>query len=90
MNQEKTVLIDNQIVPVSETKTVISFNLPTPLWAKWVFRIVAILTTVALFIIAGDPGISDDTKIRVAVYLKGLDMAVLGLSKMFGITKDEG
>lgn len=61
----------------------------TPLWAKNMFRVVFALTAVATFIIAGDPVISDEIKIRIAVYLKGLDMFMYALSKMFGIPKEE-
>jgi hypothetical protein len=57
----------------------------TPIWAKWVFRIVFLLTTVATFVIAADPAIADDLKVRLTVYLKALDMIVFGLSKLFGI-----
>ena len=92
-NEEKIVIVENVPVAASDTKT--SFLTKgalageTPMWAKMVFRIVAVLTTVALFIVAGDPGIHDDIKVRIAVYLKGLDMAVLGVSKLFGITTKE-
>ena len=58
----------------------------TPLWAKWVFRVVFLLTTIATFLIAADPAISDVVKVRIGVYLKGLDMLVFGLSKMVGVT----
>ena len=58
----------------------------TPLWAKWVFRVVFLLTAVATFIITFEPAISDLVKIRVGLYLKGLDMLVFGLSKMVGVT----
>ncbi|SEV89032.1 hypothetical protein SAMN05428988_0169 [Chitinophaga sp. YR573] len=57
----------------------------TPKWSKWMFRITIILTTVAAFVIAADPGIPDIIKVRIGVYLKGLDMLVLGFSKMFGV-----
>jgi hypothetical protein len=59
----------------------------TPEWAKWTFRIVFAITGVATFIIAGDPSIPDDLKVRIGVYLKGIDMFVFTLSKMFGVTK---
>jgi len=62
----------------------------TPQWAKWMFRITITLTTVAAFIIASDPGIPDDIKVRITVYLKGLDMLVLGISKMFGVQIKDG
>jgi len=57
----------------------------TPMWAKWMFRVVFILSGVAVFIVAGDPAIPDATKVRIGVYLAGLDRAVFGLSKLFGI-----
>ena len=58
----------------------------TPKWAKWTFRIVFILTAVSTFIIASDDAIPMEWKVRLGVYLKGLDM----LSKMFGVqVKDE-
>jgi hypothetical protein len=56
----------------------------TPEWAKWTFRVVFILTTVATFIIASDPAINDALKVRIGVYLKGLDMLIYGVSKLFG------
>lgn len=58
----------------------------TPQWAKWTFRIVFAITGVATFIIAGDPSIPDETKVRIGVYLKGVDMLIFGLSKMFGVS----
>ena len=57
----------------------------TPEWAKWTFRIVFAITGVATFIIAGDPSIPDDVKVRIGVYLKGVDMLVFTISKMFGV-----
>lgn len=63
--------------------------LETPAWAKWVFRITAILTTAVAFVVAGDPSIPDMMKVRILLYLKGLDIIVLGLSKMFGIIPEE-
>ncbi|WP_343692756.1 hypothetical protein [Chitinophaga sp.] len=65
-------------------------NTRTPLWAKRTFYIVSVLTTVAVFIVSGDPAIKPDTAVRIMLYLKGLDMLTLALSKMFGLqTKDE-
>ena len=62
----------------------------TPEWAKWTFRIVFAITGVATFIIAGDPSIPDDLKVRIGVYLKGIDMLVFTVSKMFGVEVKEG
>ncbi len=58
---------------------------PSPLWAKWIFRGTLLLTSVATFIIASDPGIPDALKVRIGVYLKALDLLMYGLSKMVGI-----
>lgn len=60
-------------------------NNTTPLWAKWVFRGFAIVTTAAAFVISGDPGIPDELKVRILLYLKGGDMLILGLTKLFGL-----
>ena len=61
----------------------------TPSWAIWIFRIVFILTTVATFVIAADPTINDALKVRIGVYLKGLDMFLYGFSKLFGVEVQE-
>lgn len=60
-----------------------------PKWASWLFRSTAIITTVLILVVASDPGIPDEIKIRAGVYLKGLDMLVLGFSNMFGIKIQE-
>jgi len=61
----------------------------TPMWAKITFGIVTVLTTVASFIIAGDPKIDNDTKVQIMNYLKGADLIVFGISKMFGVQHDD-
>ena len=61
----------------------------TPMWAKWMFRICFLLTSVVAFIIASDPGIPDALKVRIGVYLKATDLFVWGLSKMFGVKIDD-
>ena len=62
-------------------------NCPTPLWAKIVFRIFVLLTTVATFIIAAEPAIADALKVRIGVYLKGADLFLLGVVQLFGHSK---
>jgi hypothetical protein len=66
-------------------KTVISLNKPTPMWATWAFRIVFVLTGVATFIVAADPGIDMGVKMRLGIYLKGLDMLVWGFTRLVGV-----
>lgn len=74
---------------MANEKTVISVTKPTPTWATWAFRIVLILTTAATMIIASDPAIPDAMKVRIGVYLKGLDFIVWGVSRMLGIDVEE-
>jgi len=57
----------------------------TPVWAKWMFRITLILTTTASFIVAGDPSIPSDLKVRIMLYLQGGSTAMYGFSKLFGV-----
>lgn len=57
----------------------------TPLWAKNVFRITLLLTSVATFVIAADTTIEPETAVRIGAYLKGLDLLIFGLSKMIGV-----
>lgn len=66
-------------------KTVLSFVKPTPQWATWAFRIIFILTGVAIFIVAADPGINSVAKVRIGVYLKGFDMLVWGITRAIGV-----
>lgn len=66
-------------------KTVISLAKETPKWATWSFRIVFILTTAVTFVIASDPAIPDALKVRIGVYLKGLDMVIWGIGRFLGI-----
>lgn len=83
------VLIDDKAVLKSDTKVQFgALNAPTPLWATWVFRIVFILTTAAVFLIGQTALISAPAKVEIMVWLKTLDMVVLGISKLFGVVPD--
>lgn len=87
---DKKVLVDNKAVDIDKTKVTFgAISSTTPQWAKWVFRSVFILTSVATFIIAGDAQIKPDLAVRIGVYLKGLDLLAFGFSKLFGVTLDE-
>lgn len=61
----------------------------TPLWAKWVFRVTLIVTTVLSFWIAGTNLISDNIKLEIIQALKTLDVLVFAISKLFGINIEE-
>lgn len=58
---------------------------PTPNWAKMLLKITVVATSVAVFIVAGTTHISEAGKLEWALWLKGVDMFVLGISQMFGI-----
>jgi hypothetical protein len=57
----------------------------TPRWANIILLLTITLTTVAAFVVASDPGIADAVKVRIGVYLKGFDMLIAGVSRLFGI-----
>ncbi len=57
----------------------------TPPWAKWMFRVVFLITTVAIFIIGSAEAIAAPVRVRIGIYLKGFEMLIYGFSKMFGV-----
>lgn len=65
-------------------------NNPTPEWAKWMFRVTFLLTTVAIGYIAATNLLSQEVKYETTLVLKlVLDPLVFGLSKLFGVSLDE-
>lgn len=71
-------------------KTKTSFGLnqvgnTTPQWAKWMFRGTIVVTAVIAFWVGGTSTLSSELKEEMLLMLKAIDMAVFGLSKMFGI-----
>ena len=62
-----------------------ALNSTTPNWAKNMFRITLLLTSVASFILVSDEAIPAETVGRIMLYLRAFDLLVYGLSKMFGI-----
>jgi hypothetical protein len=66
-------------------QTVLSFTKPTPTWATNIFRVVFIITGIAVFIIGADPVFDADLKIRIGIYLKGFDMLVWAVTRAIGI-----
>lgn len=62
-----------------------ALNSTTPKWAKNMFRITLLFTSIASFIIGSDETISAETAERIILYLRALDLLVYGLSKMFGV-----
>lgn len=85
---EKRVIVDNKAIPVSDTKTSFGFGQltnDTPTWAKNALKLTIVLTSVATFIIATDTEIAPKLALRIGVYLKALDLLVLGVSRLFGV-----
>lgn len=74
---------------MTDNKTVLSFNKPTPVWATWIFRIVFLLTTAATIVVAADPDISDKTKVKLGVYLKALDFVIWGVGRGLGVERKD-
>jgi len=66
-----------------------SIVLETPRWAKITFRIVFLLTTAFTFFIAGTTLIEESVKFELMLGVKSLDVLIYGISKMFGIEKEE-
>lgn len=81
--------MENDNNPTTTTWGFGSLVKDTPMWAKVATAIMILLTTVACFAISGDPGIPDQLKVRLMVYLKALDMLTYGIMRMFGISNDQ-
>jgi len=79
----------------TQTKTKTAFishgamNSPTPQWAKYMFRSVAVLTTIVAFWVAGTSLVQESYKVEIMLGLKSLDMLTFAFSKMFGIISDK-
>lgn len=74
---------------MAQEKTIISIQNPTPKWATWLFRIVFLLTSVAVFLVSNEPSIPDPFKIRIALWLKALDVFVWGIGRGLGVKKSD-
>ena len=66
-----------------------ALNSTTPRWAKNMFRVTLLLTSITSFIIVSDETIPDETAERIILYLRAADLLVYGLSKMFGVEIQE-
>lgn len=73
----------------TETKTVLSISKDTPKWAKWTYRITFAATTAACFVVSSDNHIPAELRVRIIVYLKGIDMLVYTILQGFGVSKHE-
>lgn len=87
---EQQVVVTGVPVDAGNTKTVFgAVSSPSPIWAKWMFRVIAILTTAICFWVAGTNLIQTGSKTEIMLALKVVDMLALGFSNMFGIVPTE-
>jgi len=63
--------------------------LETPRWAKIMFRIVFLITTALTLFIMGTTLMEENAKYELMLAVKSLDVLIYGISKMFGIEKEE-
>lgn len=66
-----------------------SIVLETPRWAKIMFRIVFLLTTAFTVFLIGTNLIQENVKLELMLAVKSLDVLIYGISKMFGIEKEQ-
>lgn len=87
------IITQGKVLPVSETKTAFvnqgAISAPSPQWAKYMFRSVAVLTTILAFWVAGTGLVPEAYKVEIMLALKTVDMLTLGFSKLFGIVPDK-
>lgn len=86
---EQKVLIDNKAVPVSETKTVISLNQPTPAWVTWIFRVEFVLNKVILFVLGSSALFTPEQVKESIIWIGAVDLAVWGLGRFVGLKKQD-
>lgn len=61
---------------------------PTPVWAKYTFRVIFLLLSVAVFMVSDYPGINDGLKLLLLKWFSGVNMLIWGLSKLFGVEEN--
>lgn len=66
-----------------------AINSRTPLWAKNMFRITFVITSAIALYVGGTQMIEENIKLELMLLIKIIDGAVLGFSKLFGITEEE-
>ena len=86
---EQKVLIDNQAVNLSQTKTVISLSSPTPKWVTWAFRVEFVLNKVLLFILSASSIFTPNQVKESLIWIAAFDLFVWGMGKFVGLKKDD-
>lgn len=62
-----------------------ALSLKTPTWAKNIFRVTILLTSVITVYVAGTNLIVDLHKVEIMLVLKVIDSLVFGFSKLIGV-----
>jgi hypothetical protein len=62
---------------------------PTPMWAKWLFRIFFYVTSMATLALSLFTSIPTEVKLHIAEGVAFANMAVHSMSKMFGIKVED-
>jgi hypothetical protein len=61
---------------------------PTPVWAKYTFRVVFLLLSFGTFMVSDYPGLTDHAKLVFLKWFAGINMLTWGLSKLFGFEEN--
>lgn len=70
-------------------KTVMSFNLPTPKWATWVFRTEFILNKAVTMYLTGTGALPPDKVKEWLLYMAILDFIVWFFARSIGVKKED-
>lgn len=87
----KKVIIDDQVVPLSETKTVISFSAPTPKWMSTLFNIVLVAATLVTTGVVSffSNYMNTETQLLIVSICAYTTFAVRFITKAFGLEVKE-
>jgi len=71
------------------SKTILSFNNPSPQWVTWLFRIEFLITKGLSVWIASTALISAAAKVEILLALSTIDLVVWGFARMMGVKKPD-
>lgn len=81
--ETQTVQVEKEITG----KTVVSIDLPTPMWATWVFRTEFVLNKAILFILSGTSLLTPEQVKESLVWIAGIDLLIWGIGRGLGVKK---
>ena len=79
MAGDKQTIEVEKVVSVTNAKTVVSFKLPSPVWATWVFRIVYWLVFAFTLWLASTKLVPEANKVELILVASILDKVVWSL-----------